>query len=122
MIGHTQKVMTILSSLLVLIGFSDLVCRDQSQGAPLGAYGTLRVPPQLIPPHSVGKPYTYSPPSSIVTLQTYLLTVTPLGTSQKRKSVNEGKRLLLYHCNQLNFTLRLMESVAVTRWLYPVSL
>ena len=36
--------------------------------APLGALGTLGVPPRLIPPHSVGKPYTNSPPSSIVTL------------------------------------------------------
>ena len=34
MIVHTQKVMPILSSVLVLIGFSDLVCRDQPRGAP----------------------------------------------------------------------------------------
>ena len=27
-------------------------------GAPLRAFGTLGVPPQLIPPHSVRKPYT----------------------------------------------------------------
>ena len=32
MIVYTQKVMTILSSVLVLIGFSDLVCWD----GPLG--------------------------------------------------------------------------------------
>ena len=32
MIVHTQKVMPILSSVLVLIGFSDLVCRDQPRG------------------------------------------------------------------------------------------
>ena len=39
-----------------------------TSGAPLGAFGTLGVPPRLIPPHSVGKPYTNSPPSSIVTM------------------------------------------------------
>ena len=39
-----------------------------TSGAPLVAFGTLGVPPRLIPPHSVGKPYTNSPPSSIVTL------------------------------------------------------
>ena len=40
-----------------------------TSGAPLKAYGTLGVPPRLIPPHSVQKPYTNSPPSSIVTIQ-----------------------------------------------------
>ena len=39
-----------------------------TSGTPLGAFGTLGVPPRLIPPHSVRKPYTNSPPSSIVTL------------------------------------------------------
>ena len=52
MLVHTHKVMPILSSVLVLIGFSDLACRDQPRGHP----------------HSVGNPYTNSPPSSIVTL------------------------------------------------------
>ena len=36
MLAHTNKVMPILSSVLVLIGFSDLVCRDQPQGHPSG--------------------------------------------------------------------------------------
>ena len=34
MIVHTQKIMPILSSVLVLIGFPDLVCQDQPRGAP----------------------------------------------------------------------------------------
>ena len=41
-----------------------------TSGATLGAFGTLGVPPQLIPPHLVRKPYMNSPPSSIVTMQT----------------------------------------------------
>ena len=41
-----------------------------TSGAPLGAFGTLGVPPWLIPPHLVGKPYTNPPPSSIVTMFT----------------------------------------------------
>ena len=36
MLVHTHKVMPILSSVLVLIGFSDLKCRDQPQGHPTG--------------------------------------------------------------------------------------
>ena len=39
-----------------------------NSGAPLGAFGTLGVPPRLISPYSVGKPSMNSPPSSIVTL------------------------------------------------------
>ena len=39
-----------------------------TSGAPLGAFGTLGVPPQLIPPHSVQKPYNNSPSSSNATL------------------------------------------------------
>ena len=35
-----------------------------TSGASLGAFGTLGLPPWLIPPHSVGKPYTNSPLSS----------------------------------------------------------
>ena len=38
-------------------------------GCPLGAFGTLRLPPRFIPPHSVQKPCTNSPPSCIVTFQ-----------------------------------------------------
>ena len=38
-----------------------------TSGTSLGACGTLGMSPRLIPPHSVGKPYTPSPPSSIVT-------------------------------------------------------
>ena len=33
---HTHKVMPILPSVLVLIGFSNLVCRDQPRGHPSG--------------------------------------------------------------------------------------
>ena len=36
MIVHTKKVMPILKSMLVLIGFSDLVCRDQPWEHPSG--------------------------------------------------------------------------------------
>ena len=50
--------MPILSSMLVLIGFSLSSC----VGINLGDI------PRLIPPHSVGKPYMNSPPSSIVTM------------------------------------------------------
>ena len=42
-----------------------------TSGAPLRAFGTLGVPPQLIPPNLVGKPYTNLPPSSIVTMDTH---------------------------------------------------
>ena len=41
-----------------------------TSGTFLGACGTLRMSPRLIPPYSVGKPYTNSPPSSIVTFFT----------------------------------------------------
>ena len=40
-----------------------------TSGTSLGACGTLGVSPRLIPPHLFGKPYTNSPPSSIVTWQ-----------------------------------------------------
>ena len=36
MIVHMQKVMPILLSVLVLTGFSDLVCQDQLWGHPSG--------------------------------------------------------------------------------------
>ena len=49
-----------------------------TSGAPLGAFGTLGVPPRLIPPHSVGKPYTNSPSSSIVTIQHLPLDLFPI--------------------------------------------
>ena len=51
MIVHTQKVMTILSSVLVLIGFV----------WPRVSGSTSGVSPRLIPPHLVGKSYTNSP-------------------------------------------------------------
>ena len=43
-------------------------CVGINLGTSLGACGNLRMSPRLVPPHSVGKPYTNSPPSSIVTL------------------------------------------------------
>ena len=97
MIVHTQKVMPILSSVLVLIGFSDLVCQDQPQGhpswAPLGAFGTLGVPPRLIPPHSVRKPYTNSPSSSIVTLPPLFVSLSShiLVSLMQESDLKEGK-------------------------------
>ena len=41
MLVHTHKVMPILLSMLVLIGFLNLVCREQAQGAPLVDPSTL---------------------------------------------------------------------------------
>ena len=52
MIVHTQKVMPILSSVLVLIGFSDLVCRDQPRGTPRGLRHPLGAP--LVDPSTLG--------------------------------------------------------------------
>ena len=61
MIVHTQKVMPILSSVLMLIIFSWPCVSGSTSGTSRGCR-------RLIPPHSVGKPYTNLPPSSIVTL------------------------------------------------------
>ena len=72
MLAQTNKVMPMLSSVLVLIG----------------CFGTLGVPPRLIPPHSVGKPYTNSPPSSIVTMSRNLVPTfltTFQGSASKKK-------------------------------------
>ena len=59
MIAHTAKVMPILMSVLVLIGFFLTSCVGINLGdIPRG----LRHPrdvPRLIPSHSVGKPYTH---------------------------------------------------------------
>ena len=52
-----------------------------TSGTSLGACGTLGMSPRLIPPHSVGKPYTNSPPSSIVTLL-FRIDKTSLGVSR----------------------------------------
>ena len=59
MLVHTHKVMTILLSVLMLMGFSDLVFRDQPRGALLGPSAPSGVPPRLIPTHEVGKPYKH---------------------------------------------------------------
>ena len=76
MIVHTQKVMPILLSLLMLIGFSWPCVSGSISGPSLGACGILGMYPRLIPPHSVGKPYTNSPPSSIVTIANHLGKIT----------------------------------------------
>ena len=68
MIVHMQKVMPTFSSVFVLIVFSWPYVWGSTSGAPLGACSTLGMPPRLIPPNSVGKPDTNSPPSSIVTI------------------------------------------------------
>ena len=64
-----KKVMPILSSVLVLIGFSWPCVSWSTSGTSLRSRGgTLGMSPRLIPPHLVGNPYPNSPPSSIVTL------------------------------------------------------
>ena len=52
----------------VLLGFFWPRVSGLTLGAPLGAHGTLRVPPLLIAPHLGWKPYKNMPPSSIVTM------------------------------------------------------
>ena len=61
--------MTMRSLSLKLIVFSRPHVSGSTSGKNLGGCATLGFPPWLIPPHSVGKPYTYSPPSSIVTIR-----------------------------------------------------
>ena len=71
MIVHTQKVMPILSSVL----------------RPRG------VPPRLIPPHLVRKPYTNSPSSSIVTLPPLFVSLSShiLVSLMQESDLKEGK-------------------------------
>ena len=70
MIVHTQKVIPILFVLARAYRVFRPCVSGSTLGAPLGAFGTLGVTPWLIPPHSAQKPYTNSPPSSIVTIPT----------------------------------------------------
>ena len=58
-----QKVIPMLSSVLVLIGFSWPRVSGSTSETSLGACSTLGMSPRLLPPHSVGKQYTNSPPS-----------------------------------------------------------
>ena len=68
MIVHTPKTMTILSSVLVLIGFFGTSCVGINLGdIPRGLPHPRDVP--SVDPSTLGqKPYTPSPPSSIVTI------------------------------------------------------
>ena len=68
MIVHTPKTMTILSSGLVLIGFFGTSCVGINLGdIPRGLRHPRDVP--SVDPSTLGqKPYTPSPPSSIVTV------------------------------------------------------